>query len=140
MALCSCGVILLWLCLTGEAGGDLAIMGALALFGVGLGLFIAPNNTATMASAPNNRTGEAGGLLNLVRVLGSAIGIAIASTTLSWRLKVLTGTGERTVGVATQTVLAAVSDVLWILLAFSIVAGSAALLRGPTTPKPAATI
>jgi EmrB/QacA subfamily drug resistance transporter len=139
MALCAGALILLWLCLTGATGGDLAIMGALALFGAGLGLFIAPNNTATMASAPNNQTGEAGGLLNLVRVLGTAIGIAIASTTLSWRLKVLTGTGERTAGVPTQYVLAAVSDVLWVLVAFSIIAGSAALLRGPTTPKPAAT-
>jgi len=138
MAFCAVATIFLWLCLTGASGHDLAIMGALALFGIGLGLFIAPNNTATMASAPSNRTGEAGGLLNLLRVLGSAIGIATASTALSWRLKVLTGTGEKTLGVPTQNVLAAVSDVLWILVAFTIVAGAAALLRGPAAQRPQA--
>ena len=132
MAFCAVATILLWLCLTAAAGHDLGIMGALALFGLGLGLFIAPNNTATMASAPGNRTGQAGGLLNLLRVLGTAFGIAIASTALSWRLKVLTGTGEKTLGVPTQKVLAAVGDVLWVLLAFTIVAAAAALLRGPT--------
>jgi EmrB/QacA subfamily drug resistance transporter len=134
MALCAGAIILLWLNLRGGTGHDFVIMSALALFGIGLGLFVAPNNTATMASAPNNRTGEAGGLLNLLRVLGSAIGIAVASMALSWRLEVLSGVGGRTLGVPTRQVLAAVSDVLWILLAFAIVAGGAALLRAATVP------
>jgi hypothetical protein len=93
-------------------------------------LFIAPNNSATMATAPDDRSGEAGGLLNLMRVLGGTVGVAIASTALSSRLQALTGNGSRTLGVPTQTLLAAVSDVLWILGAFAIVAGCAALLRG----------
>ena len=135
MVFCGCAIILLWLSLRGGTGHDLAVMGALALFGIGLGLFIAPNNTATMASAPDNRTGEAGGRLNLVRVLGSAIGIAVASTALSWRLEVLSGTAGKTLGVPRQNVLAGVGDVLWILVAFAIVAGSAALLRGASVPK-----
>ena len=136
MALCAVGIILLRLSFRGGTGHDLVTMGALALFGIGLGLFIAPNNSATMASAPNNRTGEAGGLLNLLRVLGSAIGIAVASMALSWRLQSLTGTGGKTLGVPTQLVLSAVSDVLWILVAFAIVAAGAALLRAATVPTP----
>jgi hypothetical protein len=59
---------------------------ALALFGAGLGMFIAPNNSATVAAVPANRTGVAGGMLNLMRALGCAIGTATASVTLSWRL------------------------------------------------------
>ena len=104
-------------------------MGALALFGIGLGLFIAPNNSATIAAAPEERSGEAGGMLNLMRVMGCIVGVATASTTLSWRLEVLTGVGEHTVGVPTQTVLAATNDVLWLLGAFAVVSAAAALMR-----------
>ncbi len=70
MALCTGAIILLSFVLGGVMGHRLALLGALALFGSGLGLFIAPNNSATMASAPDDRSGEAGGLLNLMRVLG----------------------------------------------------------------------
>jgi hypothetical protein len=64
----------------------LVAIGALALFGLGLGIYIAPNNAATMEAAPDGRNAEAGGLLNLMRVLGCMGGIVIASSGLSWRL------------------------------------------------------
>lgn len=99
------------------------------LFGVGLGMFIAPNNSATIAAAPANRTGVAGGMLNLMRALGCAIGIAITSVTFSWRLYVLTGNGHQTTDVPTHIMLAAVADVLWVLGAFAVAAGGCALLR-----------
>lgn len=69
---------------------------ALAVFGVGQGLFISPNNSAIMAAAPAQLTGEAGGLLNVMRSLGISVGIAAASALLSWRLAVLTGSGHNT--------------------------------------------
>jgi MFS family permease len=128
MTLCCGALVLLSQSLNG-AGNGVARMGALALFGIGLGLFIAPNNSATIAAAPEERSGEAGGMLNLMRVLGCTLGIASASTALSWRLAALTGAGEHTLGVPTQTVLAAVNDVLWLLGAFALVAGGTALLR-----------
>ena len=134
MALCAGAIVLLSSILAGVMGRGIALLGALALFGSGLGLFIAPNNSATMATAPDDRSGEAGGLLNLMRVLGGTVGVAIASTALSLRLQALTGNGSRTLGVPTQTLLVAVSDVLWILGAFAIVAGCAALLRGQKPP------
>ena len=136
MALSAVAIIVVWFCIRGDQGDGDAIMGGLALFGAGLGLFIAPNNTATMASAPGNRTGEAGGLVNLMRVSGTAIGIATASTALSWRLKVLTGVGERTLRVAPHYVLTAVGDVLWMLVAFAIIAGGAALVRSSPRVHP----
>jgi hypothetical protein len=68
-------------------------------------------------------------MLNLMRVRGCIVGVATASTTLSWRLAVLTGAGNHTLGVPTQTILAATNDVLWLLGAFAVIAGGAALLR-----------
>jgi hypothetical protein len=76
---------------------------------------IAPNNSATIAAAPDERTGEAGGLLNLMRALGCTIGIATASETFSWRLYVYTGNGHRTRNLPTPIILAATVDVLWVV-------------------------
>ena len=58
---------------------------ALAVFGAGLGFFIAPNNTNTISTAPPELSGEAGALLNLMRILGTSFGVAGAAAMLSWR-------------------------------------------------------
>lgn len=137
MALSLGAMVLLSQTLTGAIGGGTPRMSALAIFGIGLGLFIAPNNSATIAAAPEERSGEAGGMLNLMRVLGCIVGVATASTTLSWRLEVLTGVGEHTVGVPTQSVLSATNDVLWLLGAFAVVSAGTALLRSHLRPAPA---
>jgi hypothetical protein len=129
MLLCLGALVLLSRSLAGETANYLGVMGALALFGVGLGMFIAPNNSATIAAAPDERTGEAGGLLNLMRALGCTIGIATASVAFSWRLYVYTGNGHRTTDVLTHIILAATVDVLWVLGGFAVAAGSCALLR-----------
>jgi EmrB/QacA subfamily drug resistance transporter len=140
MALCAISALILKFALAGssQGGGEFFLMTGLALFGVGLGLFIAPNNSATIASAPDNRTGEAGGLVNLIRTTGTAIGVAAASTAMAWRLKALTGIHQRTEGAPAQHVLTAVCDVLWMLVAFAILAGGAALLRGDPAARPQA--
>ena len=52
---------------------------ALAVAGVGMGLFIPANNAATMSAAPVDRGGAAGGLLNMARGLGTAIGVSVTS-------------------------------------------------------------
>jgi EmrB/QacA subfamily drug resistance transporter len=52
---------------------------ALAVAGVGLGLFIPANNAATMTTAPLERGGAAGGLLNMSRGLGTAVGVSVTS-------------------------------------------------------------
>jgi EmrB/QacA subfamily drug resistance transporter len=94
MAVSIAGLLLLSLALTGTAASLLGVMTALAVFGAGLGLFIAPNNSATMDAAPGERSGEAGGLLNFMRIFGSSLGVAGASAVL---LRALTGTGDHTV-------------------------------------------
>jgi EmrB/QacA subfamily drug resistance transporter len=133
MAFCVAGIVLLPVGLTG-VGHSPALMVALALFGIGLGVFIAPNNSATLATAPEHLSGEAGGLLNLGRSLGGTIGVAVASTALSWRLEALIGDGRRTLGVPPQILFAGVKEVLWLLGAFAVIAAGAAMLRGGTAP------
>jgi len=130
MIFCGGAIVMLSRSLSGMQH-DIVGMAALGMFGVGLGIYIAPNNAATIAAAPAGRTGEAGGMLNLMRVLGCMVGIVTASTALAWRLQARTGFGDRTLGVPAQAVVGAVHEVLWILLFFSIVAGGAALFRPP---------
>ena len=67
----------------------------LVAFGIGLGVFIAPNNHATINAVPASLSGVAGAMVNLMRVLGTAAGVASASAMLSWRLQVARGSTER---------------------------------------------
>jgi hypothetical protein len=45
--------------------------------GIGLGLFLSPNNSAIMGAAPPERLGVASGLLSLMRSLGQTTGMPI---------------------------------------------------------------
>jgi EmrB/QacA subfamily drug resistance transporter len=137
MAICIIALVILSAMLGGASGNHIVVLAALALFGIGLGAFIAPNNSTTMASAPDDRTGEAGGMLNLMRALGGSVGVATASSVLSWRLATLTGTGNQTVATSTDGLLAAVDDVLPLLTGFAIVAGGISLVRNHPNPKAA---
>ena len=51
----------------------------LALYGIGAGLFQAPNNSAVLGAAPEDRVGTVSGMLALSRNLGQVAGVAIAS-------------------------------------------------------------
>jgi hypothetical protein len=137
MALCVAAIIALNAMLTGSANSLLGVMVALATFGAGLGLFIAPNNSATIGAAPAAKSGQAGGLMNLMRVLGTGLGIASASTLLSWRLEHSTGTIGQTVAVSESALLGAVGDVLLMLAIFAVTAGAAAQARRLATVAPA---
>lgn len=129
MMVCVGALVLLAQSLAGQPVNDFGIMSALALFGVGLGMFIAPNNSATVAAAPEAHAGQAGGMLNLMRVLGCTIGIAAASSTFSWRLYVSTGNGHRTTNAPSQAVLTTTVEVLWLLGGFAVAAATCGLLR-----------
>lgn len=69
---------LLGLAAFGTTSGTVAAM--LAVVGVGLGLFIAPNNAGVMAAAPAEQSGLASGLLNMGRGMGTALGLAVTAT------------------------------------------------------------
>ncbi len=54
----------------------------LALTGLGLGTFTPANNTMIMASIPSRASGTGGGLVNLARGLGTALGVALVTLAL----------------------------------------------------------
>jgi EmrB/QacA subfamily drug resistance transporter len=63
-----------WLAFAPTTSG---LVAGLAAAGVGLGAFTPANNAAVMGAVPRERAGTAGGLLNMVRGLGTALGIAV---------------------------------------------------------------
>jgi len=54
------------------------MVAVLILLGVGMGLFTTPNNSAIMGSAPREKLGVAGGVLNMMRSLGLILGVNIS--------------------------------------------------------------
>ncbi len=64
------------------------LVAVLVLLGIGMGLFTPPNNSAIMGSAPKEKLGVAGGVLNMMRSLGLILGVDISGvifTTLEHR-------------------------------------------------------
>jgi EmrB/QacA subfamily drug resistance transporter len=51
---------------------------SLAIAGLGVGIFVAPNNSTMMGSAPRNRQGIAAGVLATARYIGMILGVGIA--------------------------------------------------------------
>ncbi len=102
-----------------------------ALFGAGLGLFMATNSHATIDAAPAHHTTIAGGLVNLARVLGSCIGISATSSLMAWRLQ--EANAPAAMG---PDFIAAVGDSLLVLVTFAVAALLALRLRTP--PRSAA--
>jgi EmrB/QacA subfamily drug resistance transporter len=66
----------------------IVLVSELVLLGVGMGMFTPPNNSAIMGSAPREKLGLAGGILNMMRSLGLIFGVDISGvifTTLEHR-------------------------------------------------------
>lgn len=135
MGLCAAAAAGLSQTLTGSPSSEPAMMMLLALYGVGLGLFIAPNNSATLAAAPAEHAGQAGGLLNLMRAFGTATGVATASTLLAWRLELASDVHGRTIGVSEQALLSATSDVMILLTAIAAATALAASFEDQGRPR-----
>jgi EmrB/QacA subfamily drug resistance transporter len=129
MLICVAGLGLLFVTLDGASGSLPLVMAALAIFGLGQGLFISPNNSALMAAAPARLTGEAGGLLNVMRSLGISTGIAAATSLLSWRLTVLAGAGPSTLQAQAHHLVSAGGDVVLLLGGFTGVAAAISLVQ-----------
>jgi EmrB/QacA subfamily drug resistance transporter len=76
MAILALGLFLLSR-LDGSSGNP-AILGSLAVTGLGTGMFISPNTSALMGSAPRQRQGIASGILASARNVGMVLGIGLA--------------------------------------------------------------
>lgn len=129
MGLCLLALVPLRLSLTGDPSTMPVVLVALAAYGAGLGLFIAPNNTATLLAAPPERAGQAGGLLNLLRAFGTASGIAVMSAVLTWGIVAALGEPVGTHRIPSQLLLDSARDSLLVLAAFAVLAAVAATLR-----------
>jgi len=132
MLICVVALVLLFAVLDGAPASLPLVMIALAVFGAGQGLFISPNNSAVVAAAPASLTGEAGGLLNVMRSCGISVGVAAASSLLAWRLAVRTGSGHDTLQAETHHLLAAGRDVVVLIGSFAAMAGVISLARLPS--------
>jgi EmrB/QacA subfamily drug resistance transporter len=133
MLLCVAGLAVLYLFLDGKAVNMPLVMLALAIFGTGQGLFISPNSSAIMATAPEELTGEAGSLLNVVRYLGISTGIAGASTLLALGIAAAPGSIGITVDASAATLVFASRAVIMMLAVLGIVAAALSLMR--TVPR-----
>ena len=100
-------------------------LSSFAVFGVGLGLFMAPNNHATIDSAPASHASQAAAMLNLLRVFGSCAGVSAASSMMSWRIH------EHDDIFGGRPMINAVESSLVLLVIFAVIAAGASLVRSP---------
>jgi EmrB/QacA subfamily drug resistance transporter len=106
----------------------------LALLGVGLGLFTPPNNSTIMGSAPANRLGTAGGILNMTRSIGTSLGVAATGAVLAIRLAARLGTAvARTTDAPPSALLPALHETFAFLGVLAVVAAVLSASRGTST-------
>lgn len=123
MALAAAGFALL------AADPEGALVTALAVAGAGLGLYIPANNAAVMGAAPPGHAGSAGGLLNMTRGLGTALGVAVAGLVYG----MVAGSSAHT-GVAMDQAIAALRAAAIVLAVAAVTAGGFAALRSGRRP------
>ncbi|HZK77763.1 MAG TPA: DHA2 family efflux MFS transporter permease subunit [Gemmatimonadaceae bacterium] len=75
MVILTSGILLLAATIESSPG---LIAGALGVIGLGVGLFVSPNNSALMGAAPRQRQGIASGVLATARNVGMVLGIGIS--------------------------------------------------------------
>jgi EmrB/QacA subfamily drug resistance transporter len=84
MAILAVGTLLL--SLVGEDTSLVKVAAAFIVTGLGTGIFISPNNSALMGSAPSNRQGIAAGMLATSRNFGMVLGIGLAGAVFTTAL------------------------------------------------------
>ena len=85
-------VSILWLGFLSPTSGSIDVVLRLALLGLGMGLFQAPNNSIIMGSLPKEKLGIAAGTLGTMRNMGMVIGVAVSGAVFSNRFAYYGGT------------------------------------------------
>ena len=67
----------------GPSSSDIQILLSLAVTGLGTGMFISPNTSALLGSAPRQRQGIASGILATARNVGMVLGVGLAGAIFS---------------------------------------------------------
>jgi EmrB/QacA subfamily drug resistance transporter len=123
MALTAAAVLALSAIAVHPIGSLVSGLSAFAVFGIGLGLFMAPNNHATLEAAPASYATQAASLLNLVRVFGGCVGVSIASSMMSWRM------AQFDAYFGGRPLIDAIESSLAVLVVFALAAIAATLVR-----------
>ena len=110
------------------------LVGELIIVGAGLGVFTPPNNSSVMGSLPSARLGVGGGILNMARSLGMAMGTAISGTMMAIFLAINGGV-ERAGGPKGPWV-PATRYALYVLVALSLVASILSVFRIASQERP----
>ena len=105
--------------------GYVPVMVAMLLIGLGMGLFIVPNDSAIMGAAPRDKLGVASGILATTRNLGLSSGIAFAGTLLAARIATYDA-----VGASSRAFVIAFHDVYVVTIGLCVVAMILSFLRG----------
>ena len=135
MLVCGAALAAMAICCTGNAWTLEALTIGMVAFGIGQGLFTAPNNSSIMGAAPLTQLGAAGGVLNVMRTLGTSFGVAIASVLLDFRVDQLAGRELGVLQATPHVLLLGVRFVMWIFTALAVVAAALSLLRGRRLDK-----
>jgi len=113
---------------------DFHIMAALALTGLGTGLFQTPNNSAIMGCVPGNRRGIASGMLATMRNIGMVLGVAVSGAIFSSRRDylelALASGGFSEVELGARAFLGALSFTFMVASALAALAVFTSLARG----------
>jgi EmrB/QacA subfamily drug resistance transporter len=107
------------------------LAGALAVVGLGTGMFVSPNSSALMGSAPRQRQGIASGILATARNVGMALGVGLAGaiyTTVIARGQMLG---------STTALFDAIDMGFLVATGVAVLAAATCAVRGsqPTTPE-----
>jgi EmrB/QacA subfamily drug resistance transporter len=112
------------------------IAGALALMGVGGGLFYSPNTSAAMTAAPGHRLGVASGALATFRQAGMvtsfALSLAVAAASLprDVMLKLFVGTNVTLGSATTQAFVIGMRSAFLVSIVLCLVAAAFSAVRG----------
>ncbi len=86
-------VSILWLGFLSSSSGSIDVVLRLALLGLGMGLFQAPNNSIIMGSLPKEQLGIAAGTMGTMRNTGMVVGVAVSGAVFSSRYDYYGGVG-----------------------------------------------
>jgi EmrB/QacA subfamily drug resistance transporter len=102
----------------------LGYAGRMFALGLGMGIFLSPNNSAIMGTAPRSRLGIVSGFLAITRTLGQTVGVAVMGAIWAGRTALHAGgnlqDGATNAPIAAQ--VAALQDTLQVAAALIVVA------------------
>jgi EmrB/QacA subfamily drug resistance transporter len=113
-----------------EASPFAHVVLGLAISGLGVGLFVAPNNSALMGAAPRSRQGIAAGVLALARNVGMVLGIGLTGAIFTTFL-------NRGDPHAAETLVTAVGAGFRFVTVVALAAAVVSVARGNDCPKTA---